>query len=476
MRGFDIRSWAESRAARCETRSPTIVLACLMAVFIGELVGGSSAGSAASTDEVESEHRLPSPGGTWTRPRQPGPTYIAPAWHLNSDQQLAFYTGMSFFRAPWVVAPSSTTARDGLGPLFNSHSCEGCHKNGGRGRSLMDDPHALATVVRISVQSLDGTFGPHERYGTQLQVKSTYRPEGEASVAMDAEAVAVSGTEVMLRRPHLTVTPHDPGEDPTDWQLSPRVAPALLGMGLLAAIPESDILANADPDDLDRDGVSGRPHWRGEESSRTVGRFGWKALHATVAAQTGAALRDDIGITNPEFAESGCTPAQVVCRAAPDGNDPDEGVEIPRLLFDYLVHFVSHLPPPQGGRVTNRVRRGEKVFGRAGCVGCHVPHFDTEHGRIWPYTDLLLHDMGDGLADHRPEGEASGSEWRTPPLWGIGTAKRVSGHTTLLHDGRARDVREAIHWHGGEAAESRAAYQRLPDAAQADLVAFVLAL
>ena len=472
--------WPGGRGAHCKMYPRTRLAALaagLMAVSLAGLAGGSSAERQATVSEnVEQEDRLPSPGGTWTRPRQPGPTYIAPAWHLDADQQLDFYTGLSFFRSPWVTAPSSTTARDGLGPLFNSHSCEGCHKNGGRGRSLLDDPHALATAVRISVEKPDGTFGPHPRYGWQLQVKATYRREGEASVAMKAEAASIPGAPSTLRRPHLVVTPHDPGEDPAHWRMSARVAPALLGMGLLAAIPESALLGNADPDDVDQDGISGRPHWLGDGASRAIGRFGWKALHATVAAQTGAALRDDIGITNPEFVESGCTQAQVNCRAAPDGNDPDEGVEMPRLLFDYLVHFVSHLPPPQGGRVTERVQRGQSTFADIGCAACHVPHFDTEYGRIWPYTDLLLHDMGKGLADHRPEGDASGSEWRTAPLWGIGTARRVSGHTTLLHDGRARDVREAIHWHGGEAARSRDAFQHLPPAAQAELVAFVLAL
>lgn len=447
----------------------------MVAVSVAGLVERSWAESVPAED-AETESRLPSPGGTWTRPRQPGPTYIAPAWHLNADQKLAFHTGASFFRLPWVVAPASTTARDGLGPLFNSHSCEGCHKNGGRGRSLLDDPNALATVVRVSVENADGTFGPHPRYGSQLQVKSTFRPQGEASLAMESVPVTVPGASAELRKPSLKVTPHDPGEDPADWRLSPRVAPALLGMGLLAAIPQSDLVANADPDDLDGDGISGRPHWRGEGASRAIGRFGWKALHPTVASQTGAALRDDIGITNPEFTESGCTEAQLECLAAPDGNDAEEGVEIPRLLFDYLVHFVSHMPPPQGGRVTDGVRRGEQAFARVGCAACHTPHFDTEYGRIRPYTDLLLHDMGDGLADHRPEGDASGVEWRTPPLWGIGTAKKVSGHTTLLHDGRARNVREAIQWHGGEAAQSRAAYRRLAEAAQTDLLAFVLAL
>ena len=424
------------------------------------------------------QEELPGPGGDWTRPRQPGPTYIAPAWHLDADRQLDFYSGMSFFRSPWVAAPASTTARDGLGPLFNSHSCEGCHKNGGRGRSLLDDPHSLATVVRVSVPTGDGRFGPHARYGHQLQTRATFRREGEAALAMEEVAVRGPGAgpeDPLLRTSRLLVSPHDADEDPGDWLVSARVAPPLLGMGLLEAIAEKDLLAWADPEDEDGDGVSGRPHWRGDGESPAVGRFGWKALHPTVAAQTGAAFRDDIGITNPEFPQSPCTPAQSACRAAADGAARGE-VEIPRFLFDYVVHFVSHMPPPRAGKLTERVRRGRDRFAETGCGACHRAHFDTDQGRIWPYTDLLLHDMGDALADHRPEGDANGREWRTAPLWGIGTARKVSGHTTLLHDGRARNVREAVLWHDGEAGAARRAFQELTPEARKDLLAFVNAL
>ena len=213
------------------------------------------------------QQRLPSPGGDWTRPRQPGPTYIAPAWHLDPQAQLDFYTGMSFFRSPWVAAPASTTARDGLGPLFNSHSCEGCHKNGGRGRSLLDDPHSLATVVRIGVLTEDGKLGPHPRYGYQLQVRATFRREGEAVLAMEeipVEGPGAAPEDPVLRTSRLLIDPRDEEEDPGDWRVSARVAPALLGMGLLEAIAEADLLAGADPEDENRDGVSGRPHWRGE--------------------------------------------------------------------------------------------------------------------------------------------------------------------------------------------------------------------
>ena len=443
-----------------------------MIALAASLVLPAGAGMAAEPE------RLPAPGGDWTRPRQPGPTYIAPAWHLDRDQQLAFYSGMSFFRSPWVSAPASTTARDGLGPLFNSHSCEGCHKNGGRGRSLLDDPHSLATVVRVSIMTEESTLKPHEGYGHQLQVRATFRREGEAALAMEeiqVKAPDARPDDPVLRAPRLRITPHHGEENPDHWRVSARVAPALLGMGLLEAIPERALLDLADPEDRNEDGISGRPHWRGEGAERTIGRFGWKALHPTVAAQTGAAFRDDIGITNPEFPDSPCTPLQDECRAAPDGAAEGD-VEIPRSLFDYVVHFVAHMPPPRAGALKPAVRRGRGSFAEIGCASCHNPAFDTGHGRIWPYTDLLLHDMGEGLADNRPEGHANGREWRTAPLWGIGTARKVSGHTTLLHDGRARNVREAILWHDGEAAAARWLFQRLAPERQKDLLAFVNAL
>ena len=450
------------------------------AVGVGTAVAFAFPPAVATSPGVETvqggvQELLPSPGGSWTRPRQPGATYIAPAWHLDADGQLDFYTGMSFFRLPWVRAPSSTTARDGLGPLFNAHSCESCHKNGGRGRTLLDDPNSAAVIARISVER-GGELKPHPRYGSQLQRKATFRADGrgEGTLAMHVEDVSRSDGST-LRAPRIAVELHDSAEATEYWRVSARVAPALLGLGLIGAIPEADLLAGADPADTDGNGVSGRPHWRGEGESRALGRFGWKALHATVASQTGAAFRDDIGITNPEFPVEACTELQPTCAALPTGAGED-GVEIPAKLFDYVVRFVSHMPPPRAGKLDDRVRRGRVLFSRVGCADCHRPHFDTAYGRIWPYTDLLLHDMGPGLADHRPEGDASGSEWRTPPLWGIGTQKKVSGHTTLLHDGRARNVREAILWHDGEGASARSRFLAAKAEDQRDLMAFVGAI
>ena len=421
---------------------------------------------------VEAADALPSPGGSWTRARQPDASFIAPAAHLDADAQLDFYTGFSFFRSPWVAAPSSTTARDGLGPLFNAHSCDGCHRNGGRGKSLLDSgSRSPGMVVRVSIRDALGRVRPHPRYGEQVQTRATFGAP-EAELAMPAVDTAGG-----LRKPalHVSWLPLEPAsEDAQDEVLlSARVAPALLGMGLLESIPEAALEARADPDDADRDGISGRVH---RLPDGRIGRFGWKAIQATVREQTAAAFNEDLGITSPPRPETACTPAQAVCRGQPNGNDPATGVEITEPLFRRVVHFVAHIPPPAAGRLTERVRRGRRTFSMLGCQACHTPSQPAQDGAVWPYTDLLLHDMGDGLADGRPEGDAGGGEWRTPPLWGLGALRTVSGHTTLLHDGRARNIGEAILWHGGEADGARRGYEGLDDAARADLHAFLKAI
>lgn len=424
--------------------------------------------SRAATDDV----RLPSPGGSWTRKRQPRASFIAPAAHLNMDAQLDFYSGFSFFRSPWVAAPSSTTARDGLGPLFNAHSCDACHRNGGRGRSLIDDPRSSATVVRVSVRADAGDAKPHPRYGSQIQTKATYRNAAGAPASEAAIALTATETTQGLRKPVLQVTSRHSDGDLDDAMFSARVAPALLGLGLLEDIPQADVLAFVDPNDHDADGISGRAN---RTADGRLGRFGWKAHRATVAEQTAAAFSEDIGITSSPFPRGTCTALQQACQAQPDGAGAD-GVEISDALLRLVVHFAAHIPPPAAGRVTDRVRRGERAFQNAGCGACHVPSHHTKAGTIWPYTDLLLHDMGEGLADLRPEGLATGTEWRTPPLWGLGAQRAVSGHATLLHDGRARNADEAIRWHGGEAEPARLAYEALAEAERGALLAFLNAL
>jgi CxxC motif-containing protein (DUF1111 family) len=265
----------------------------------------------------------------------------------------------------------------------------------------------------------------------------------------------------------------------------------MIGLGLLEAIPESAIRANADPEDVDGDGISGRAQevWSIADDAVRLGRFGWKAGSPTVAQQSAEASAGDMGLSTSlvRLPSGDCTDAQSVCRNAPNGNSP--GLEDPELsdqLFDLLVFYAQNLAVPGRPDAKDaRVLQGKAKFNEIGCSSCHVPSFTTGQvkgqphlsgQRIWPYTDLLLHDMGEGLADHRPEGVANGLEWRTPPLWGIGATEAVSGHTYFLHDGRARNVEEAILWHGGEAQAARDAYAGLDKADRDALLAFVNSL
>ncbi len=384
-----------------------------------------------------------------------------------------FSIGNSFFRNPWIAAPATTTARDGLGPLFNTNSCQGCHIKDGRGHPpLPGQAQAVSTLIRLSIPetqerprgAAEGVV-PEPTYGDQLQDFSIAGVEPEARIHWDYEFSQVelsTGSSVSLRKPlielsHLAYGPMHP-----DVMLSPRVAPAMIGLGLLEAIPEEEILANADPDDQDGDGISGRPNmvWDSIEEQVVLGRFGWKASKPDVKQQTAAAFFGDIGITSSLSSQQSCMPAQTSCIEAPNGGSPELSDE----LLDFVTFYSQHLAVPARPDHSNtEIVAGEQVFHEVGCASCHTPKWQTGTGAsaalsnqtIYPYTDLLLHDMGEGLADHRPDFEASGTEWRTPPLWGLGSYKIVNGHTQLLHDGRARTPLEAILWHGGEAEASK---------------------
>jgi CxxC motif-containing protein (DUF1111 family) len=273
--------------------------------------------------------------------------------------------------------------------------------------------------------------------------------------------------------------------------ISPRVAPPMIGLGLLEAVPEEQILANADPDDANKDGISGKPNRvrSREHSDIMLGRFGWKAGIPTIAQQAAEAFNGDIGISSTMLpAGSGdCTEQQPACRNAPSGNSPNyQNVEIGDDLFKLVAFYSQNQAVPARRKADDpEVLKGKQVFNQIGCASCHNPKFMTgevpdqphlSQQLIWPYTDMLLHDMGEGLADHRPEGAATGSEWRTPPLWGVGLTETVSGHTLFLHDGRARNLTEAILWHGGQGQASRDKFAALSKADRDALLAFVNSL
>jgi CxxC motif-containing protein (DUF1111 family) len=404
------------------------------------------------------------------------------ARNLTNDERRRFEIGDSFFTQNWVTAPSSTDARDGLGPLHNAQSCSSCHLLDGRGSPDSGEPGLL---FRLGVLSGDEQ-APDPSYGDQLQDRSILGIEPEGSfrvIYVDEEGSYPDGSVYSLRRPVYQLEDLAYGEISVDVVVSPRLAPAVFGAGLLEAIPEASITSLADPDDEDGDGISGRPNHVAELATggSALGRFGWKANVPGVAQQVASAFNGDIGITSPLLPDENCTPTQTECAVAIDGGSP----EITRDRFEDVVFYNKTLAvPARRGLDDPDVIAGASLFAATGCTSCHVARHETGASEIealsnqviYPFTDLLLHDMGPGLADGRPDGLATASEWRTPPLWGIGLTETVNGHLNFLHDGRARSLEEAILWHGGEAAAARDTFAALDSAQRAQLLAFLESL
>jgi CxxC motif-containing protein (DUF1111 family) len=335
---------------------------------------------------------------------------------------------------------------------------------------------------------------PEPTYGGQLQDFAVpgLKAEGRMVITYTDEAVTLGdGTVVTLRAPSYSVADLGYGPMAADVMLSPRVTPQMIGLGLIEQIPPEDILAHADPDDEDGDGVSGRANRVLDPVSGEIalGRFGWKAGAASIRAQSADAFAGDLGISTPLVMRphGDCMAAQTECLAMPSGEQERLGPsEAPDPVLDLVTFYSQNLGVPQRREADDpTVLAGKAAFYGAGCATCHVPKFVTSRAGenpalrfqlIWPYSDFLLHDMGPGLADHRPEGKADGYEWRTAPLWGIGLTETVSGHTEFLHDGRARNLTEAILWHGGEAEGARDAFAAMPKAERDALLKFVESL
>jgi CxxC motif-containing protein (DUF1111 family) len=388
---------------------------------------------------------------------------------MTSPQQHEdFAIGGAIFQQPWVIAPSSSTARDGLGPLFRTNSCTACHIGHGRGHPPLNaEEPFISALVKLSVpaaspkqKALAIQLGaaPEPVYGDHLQPFGIQGIPGEGTPRFTYTSIRgqfKDGETYTLQKPRLSIENPHYGKFTPDVQFSVRVAPPLFGLGLLEGIPEKEILANADPDDHDNDGISGKPNyvWDIAQQKTVLGRFSWKANQPSIAQQSADAFRNDIGITSSLFPTQSCTASQTECLKMPDGGKP----ELPTDLLEKVVFHVANQPAPsRRNKDDPQVLQGEQLFTRTGCTACHVasfPSLSKQPGQ--PYTDLLLHDMGEGLADKRPEFKASGNEWRTPPLWGIGLTEKINGHTRFLHDGRARNLMEAILWHSGEAEPSR---------------------
>ncbi len=466
-----------------------------------------SAITAPTTDFTKPESYERHPGGATTSKKKPGRNaFSQPSANLSFEQRADFFVGNGFFKRLWVTAPASTDSADGLGPLYNARACQRCHLKDGRGHPP-DGPEdsAVSMFLRLSIPpSTDEQrrllkerrlkLVPEPTYGGQLQdlAIAGHKAEGRMAIRYEEKPVELAGGEiVMLRAPAYSIEDLGYGPLHPETMLSPRVAPTMIGLGLLEYISDEDILANADPDDADGDGISGKPNrvWSVEFEKIMLGRFGWKAGNPTLHQQNSDAMAGDIGISNPlaPISYGECTEAQRACRSAHHGDSKRHGGhETGTEVMEKIFFYTRNLAVPARRDIDDpTVLRGKQMFYESGCIACHVPKFITpkvgvpdaqSFQLIWPYTDMLLHNMGEGLADHRPEGDADGREWRTPPLWGIGLTETVNGHTSFLHDGRARNLKEAILWHNGEGADARRRFRDLARSDRDALIAFLKSL
>ena len=439
--------------------------------------------------------------GPWTTSATDQQSFSVPVPILDKDQLGRFAEGKAQFNEAWVVAPDPSGVW-GLGPTFNEDRCVHCHVDNGRSPAPADGGEAQrGPLLRLSLPG-DGGHGaplPHPDYGEQLQnrgIDGRVPAEGRVVVGyVEREIRFADGETVRLRVPKIEVRDLQFGELGGATMMSLRTAPQLVGLGLLEAVPEASILKIAE--DQRARGIAGKPNyvWDIEEERMALGRFGWKANQPSIRQQIAAAFIGDIGATSYLFQAENCPPAQTQCLDTPSaascggqggcaGNTFRPEVN-PSRLKNIALYLQALSVPARRNVHDAAVKRGEALFAQAGCDGCHVPELKTgadaalaasANITIRAYTDLLLHDMGEALADGRPDFAASGREWRTPPLWGIGLLPTVSGHSDLLHDGRARNVAEAILWHGGQAAASRENFRNMAKDDRDALLRFVESL
>lgn len=424
----------------------------------------SCGGSSSSTEPAQpTQHWLP-PGGNATAQGSSTTAFLqfAPGLSLAEKAQVA--RGRELFVAEWEPAISSRPTIDGLGPLFIADACSGCHIDSGRAASLNADG---STDVGILFRIGDAAGNSDAHYGDQLQSAAT-TGLGEGTVRWQRSA---DGS--------LTFTADlNEGALQAGMEISPRLSPQLIGMGLLDLIPEATILSFADENDADKNGISGRPHWVTVNNQTRLGRFGWKAINVSLAHQAAGALNGDMGLTTPIHPNENCSAEQAICATEPSGGTPEVSSA---AVSDIETFMVALAVPDRRIRDQAQFDRGAQTFDRIGCQQCHKAPMKTGKSdhfallsdqTIYPYTDLLLHDMGEALNDGAAEINAQATEWRTPPLWGIGLVE-AGEHSHFLHDGRATTIDQAIRWHGGEALTTRETYEALSEAEREDLLAFL---
>ena len=429
-------------------------------------------------------------GGDGTRPVFNDDAFVFQTPNSPKRHQRPFSFGNRLFNTNWVEAPGSVKAFDGLGPMFNRVSCSGCHTKDGRGRPPENNQGPMESMLlRISIpgKAENGGVMPHPAYGDQISERAILHvePEGRTEISYtELPGAYGDGEKFSLRQPHYAISDLKYGDLGKDIMISPRVAPAMIGLGLLQEVPDETLLALADPDDADGDGISGRPNevWDSLAGKKSLGRFGWKANQPNLRQQNAGAAVGDIGIATAMADGQNCTKAQPDCVKAINGGAPEMSDE---FLDKLTLYTMTIAVPAQRKPHDPVIRQGEELFRAMGCASCHMPTLQTKsvekfpelaNQTFHPFTDLLLHDVGEGLADNRPDFEATGQEWRPPPLWGLGLIPVVNKHDLLLHDGRARRAAEAILWHGGEAENSRETFRNAAKPERDALIAFLNSL
>ena len=448
------------------TRGTGLVFCSFFAVL------ACSGGGASSPEQLPPAD--PKSGGAATTLDDTSQAYGNSIRKLNDEQAGLFSLGHSVFSRAWVTAPATTDNLDGLGPLFNARACATCHSKDGRSAPFNPTGALLGMLFRLSVPGTAENGGPNPDpvYGDQLRPFGILGVPGDGTPHVTYEELPGNygdGTAFSLQRPSYSVDGWNYGKPSQGLMISPRTGPSVIGLGLLEAVPEEEILANVHPPDSD--GVHGTPNyvWDAEQRATVLGRFGWKANQPSTLQQTAGAFVGDIGITSSLFRSGTCSPSMTACNAATSGADPD--FELSDQAFRSVGFYMRSLAVPARRDIDDQIAlQGEQLFTKFGCASCHRTTLHTgaadadalANQTIHPYTDLLLHDMGPELADDRPDYLASGSQWRTPPLWGVGLLQKVNQHSFLLHDARARGFAEAILWHGGEGVTARENFRLAP--------------
>lgn len=456
-------------------------------VFMLSFINGcESDRNSDSLNRIRSELTVPLAGGETTIFDASSHAFSIPAPNLSADALEKHLEGDVEFEAVFVTAPA--IVNPGLGPIYNNVSCINCHSRDGRGKPPDIDEELVSLLFRLSLPNNKEVMAgkqpiPVPGYGTQLNNRAIYGTPAEGNVDItytEQPYLTSDGTKIYLRYPSYSITDtYQPL--PKDIEVSPRVAPVVFGLGLLEAIPQEDILSYVDESDVNEDGISGKPNfvWDVVKKQYVLGRFGWKANQPNLLQQVASAYHDDMGLTTSLFPMENSK-----------GQSQHTGVstspEVSDEILDVVTFYVQTLAVPARRNVDDpKVIQGEKLFTQAQCDSCHIPTHRTgvfpgipsiSNQTIHPYTDLLLHDMGPDLADNRPDFQATGTEWRTPPLWGIGLVRTVNGHTNFLHDGRARNLLEAVLWHGGEAEKSRDLTLEMSQTERDALIAFLESL